>query len=90
MIHMLLLLFSVSTLSAQSVKVSGVVKTSGQEPLVSVSVKVKNSQIGTMTDANGRFSLEVPWRKSVLVFTDVGFIEKTVTVGHNRTLDVIM
>ena len=50
LLTMLVFLFLVSTLGAQSLKVSGVVKTAEQEPLASVSVKVKNSQIGTMTD----------------------------------------
>ncbi|WP_152268471.1 SusC/RagA family TonB-linked outer membrane protein [Agriterribacter humi] len=90
LIPALLLLFSAGTLSAQSVKVSGVVKTSGQEPLASVSIKVKNSQIGTMTDVNGRFSLEVPGSQSVLVFTYVGFTEKSVVVGNQNAFDVTM
>ncbi|MEO7047454.1 MAG: TonB-dependent receptor [Ferruginibacter sp.] len=90
LITVLLFLFSVSTLSAQSVKISGVVKTSGEEPITDVSVKVKNSEIGTLTDANGRFSLEVPGNQSFLVFTHVGFIEKSVIVGNKKAFDVIM
>lgn len=38
--------------------VSGSVFNSGQEPLVGVSVFVKGTNIGTMTDADGRFSVK--------------------------------
>jgi len=90
LITALLSLFSISTLTAQSVKISGIVKASGQEPLTDVSVKVKNSGIGTVTDVNGRFSLNVPGSRSVLVFSHVGFIEKSVVVGNQKSFDVIM
>ncbi len=88
---LLLSLFSFSTtVSAQSVKVSGTVKTAAQEPLASVSVKVKNSQIGTVTDASGKFSLDVPNSKSVLIFSYVGFTEKAVTVGNQTNIDITL
>ncbi|MEO6001084.1 MAG: TonB-dependent receptor [Chitinophagaceae bacterium] len=86
----LLFLCSVGTSSAQSVKISGIVKSSGKEPLTDVSVRVKNSDIGTMTDLNGKFSLEAPGSQSVLVFTHVGFIEKSVNIGNQKSFDVIM
>ncbi len=48
------------------------------EPLVGVSVKVKGTTTGTITDINGSFSLELPSDASALIFTFIGFSEKEI------------
>lgn len=83
-------LFSVSDLQAQSVKVSGVVKTSNGDPLSSVTVKIRNTEVGTTTDGSGSFSLDVPGSQSVLVFSHIGFTEQSVVVGNQTMMDIVM
>lgn len=39
---------------------SGVVTDASHNPLAGVSVKVKNTSRGTLTDQNGKFSLTIP------------------------------
>ena len=74
---MLIAVFSVSSIvaSAQGVLVSGTVtdKSNGQ-PIEGVSVRVKNSNTGTTTAADGKYSLRAPSAESVITFTYVGFI----------------
>ena len=60
----LALLLSAVT-SAQTVK--GIVTDNQKEPLIGVSIVVKNTQKGTNTDENGQFSLQVS-ENDVLVF----------------------
>jgi hypothetical protein len=73
---MLIAVFSVSTIlaSAQGVVVSGTVtdKSNGQ-PIEGVSVRVKNSNTGTTTGADGKYSLRAPSAESVITFSFVGF-----------------
>ena len=45
---------------AQTVKVSGTVKDAGDKPLDVASVSVYNSNIGTYTDKDGHYTLDVP------------------------------
>ena len=68
--------------------VSGSVFNSGQEPLVGVSVFVKGTNIGTMTDADGRFSVKAEDGQS-LEFRYIGYDTKVVTV-NGKTMSVTM
>ncbi|HLZ88309.1 MAG TPA: carboxypeptidase-like regulatory domain-containing protein, partial [Puia sp.] len=55
------------------VKVGGRVVNGAGQPLEGVSVVVKGTNIGTTTNANGEFSLNVPDRQSVLVISYIGY-----------------
>ncbi|WP_285054437.1 SusC/RagA family TonB-linked outer membrane protein [Pedobacter ginsengisoli] len=71
-------------------EVRGLVSDSaGALPGVSVLVKDK-SNIGTTTDINGRYFLEVPDENSVLVFKMVGFETQEVTVGAKSVINVVL
>ncbi|MFZ4455933.1 MAG: SusC/RagA family TonB-linked outer membrane protein [Bacteroidales bacterium] len=64
-------------------KVSGVVTDTKNEPLIGVNVVVKGTQIGTISDTNGKYSIQVPSNKSVLGFSYIGFksLEKTASTS---------
>jgi hypothetical protein len=53
-------------------------------PLIGVSIKVKGTSIGTTTDANGQYSIQVPQGSPTLVFAYVGYEpqERRVTSGN--------
>ena len=59
-----------------------------KEGLPGVSVVVKGTTQGTTTDAEGRFTLNVPDAQSVLVFSFVGYLSKEVTVGNQTGITV--
>ena len=80
----LALLFS-AVASAQTVK--GIVTDNQKEPLIGVSIVVKNTPKGTNTDENGQFSLQVS-ENDVLVFSYIGFKTKEVKVGKHTTLNI--
>jgi TonB-linked SusC/RagA family outer membrane protein len=70
-------------------RVSGRVSSSENgEGLPGVSVRVKNSTAGTVTNNNGEFSLSVPDNANVLVFSSVGFITQEVPIDGLSVLDV--
>ena len=58
---------SLSMVMAQTVKVTGTV-TSGDdgEPIIGATILVKGTNIGTITDLDGKFSLDVPEKNKIL------------------------
>ncbi|MFD1002916.1 SusC/RagA family TonB-linked outer membrane protein [Ohtaekwangia kribbensis] len=58
--------------------------------LPGVNVVVKGTTIGTVTDANGAYSLSVPSSGTVLVFTFIGLKSSEVEVGDRSVVDVPM
>ena len=85
-------LFQCSALSAlaQSFRVSGSVKDTQSKTLSGVSIVVKGTTNGTTTDADGKFSIEVPSQRSVLVFSMVDHSDKEETVGSRLVIDVTL
>lgn len=74
--------------SAQNVKVSGVV-TDESGPMPGVNVLVQGTTIGMMTDMEGKYSLNVP-AKSTLVFSSIGYTEQKIQVGSKTVIHVKM
>ena len=60
------------------------------EELPGVNVLVKGTAIGTVTDVNGNYRIEVPDAASVLVFSSIGFLSREVTVGNQTEINVIL
>ena len=83
------------------INVTGTIKDEAGEPLIGVSVLVKDTGKGISTDANGRFSLNIPSNSSLKV-SYVGFLTQEVKVGidggdlkitltpDNRSLDELV
>jgi len=84
----LLLTCSVSVL-AQGIAISGTVIERG-EPLPGATVRVMGTNIGTTTDVNGSFQINVPNAEAILQFSFVGFTTVEMTVGSQREINVDM
>jgi TonB-linked SusC/RagA family outer membrane protein len=59
-------------------------------PLPGVTVTVKGTSIGTITDMTGNYSLEVPEGNDVIVFSFVGLATQEITLGDQLQLDASM
>ncbi|MDN3669446.1 TonB-dependent receptor [Echinicola jeungdonensis] len=59
-------------------------------PLPGVSILVKGSSKGTVTDIDGKYTLEVPDENAVLIFSSIGFKKQEITVGERTTIDITM
>ncbi|HRP30365.1 MAG TPA: SusC/RagA family TonB-linked outer membrane protein [Agriterribacter sp.] len=77
-----------STLSVADI-VKGKVTDDKGIALAGVSVTVKGSGIGTSTDKDGNFSINVPGN-ATLIFSIVGYIAKEIPVNHLSSVDVIL
>lgn len=92
LINLVLMLFLTITAYAQQPRrISGTVLASTDNaPIVGVSVKIKGTTTGTMTDAKGHYSLNVA-DKAVLVFSSLGYETREMPAGSSSaTLDVTL
>jgi len=66
--------------------------TSGEDksPIPGVNILVKGTTVGTITDTDGRYRINVNSAEDVLVFSFVGFISQEVAVGGRSTIDVAL
>ncbi|WP_082893667.1 carboxypeptidase-like regulatory domain-containing protein [Rufibacter ruber] len=62
----------------------------GNEALVGVSVSVKGTTTGTVTNAAGEYSIAVPGDDAVLVFSYIGFVTREIQVKNQSTLPVVL
>ncbi|WP_229213763.1 SusC/RagA family TonB-linked outer membrane protein [Dyadobacter psychrotolerans] len=70
--------------------VTGIIKDEKGEGLPGVSILLKGSQAGAITDVNGNFSISVPNASSVLVVSYVGFLAQEITVGNRTSIDITL
>lgn len=84
----LLLVFEVA--HAQSDRVQGVVIDEGSQPIPGVTVSIKGTNTGTVTDINGNYNLNVPDNDSdlVLTFRFLGYKSIDVPVNNRSNVDV--
>ena len=71
-------------------KVSGTVLNANKEPVPGVTVLVKGTTIGTLTDADGKYTLTNLPTGSILVFSFMGMQTQDIEIGNRSTINVIM
>lgn len=86
----LLAFVAVQVVCAQSKRITGTVTTADQTTLPGVSIVVKGTTSGTITDVDGKYSLNVPSDAKELVFSFIGMRTKTVEIGTLTVIDVVM
>lgn len=70
--------------------VKGKVSDSKGQPLPGVSVRLKGTTTGTVTDQSGRFSLNVSDASAVLIFSYMGFDSQEKTVGSQQEFIIVL
>ncbi|MCS4433647.1 SusC/RagA family TonB-linked outer membrane protein [Aquiflexum gelatinilyticum] len=76
---------------AQQNTVTGKVTTKEDgQPLPGVTVLVQNTTIGTVTDIDGEYSINVPSGRNVLLFSFIGFKEQAVEINNRTIIDLGM
>jgi TonB-linked SusC/RagA family outer membrane protein len=86
-----LLCLFLSMAKAQEQTVKGTVTSSEDASgLPGLNVIVKGTSIGTITDLDGNYTIDVPGAESVLVFSYIGFVTQEIVVGTKGVMDVVM
>ncbi len=87
----LVLVTSIQSFSFAQRSVTGTVKEAGtNDPLIGAIVLVQGTSIGTITDVDGNFSIEVPAGKDVLEVQYTGFGTEVITLGGASTIEVML
>jgi TonB-dependent starch-binding outer membrane protein SusC len=86
---LLLVVGGMSFLSAQRVVSGTITDASNGDPLIGANVLVKGTQVGTITDIDGSYSLKVS-PSDVLVISYTGYDDQEVAVGSSNTVNVSM
>ena len=86
---MLFILFSM-TVSMAQVLVRGTVLDQAGETVIGASIQVKGTTQGTITDIDGKFSLGVPDKKSVIVVSFIGYATKELQVDTSKPMSIVL
>ena len=88
--HLLLfLMFAISSFTITAQSVTGTITNKDGDKLPNATVTVKGTTIGTSSNADGRFTINVSG-KAALVFSSVGYASQELPVGGRSVIDVVM
>lgn len=79
-----------STTQAQERTVRGTVLDEEDVPVIGASIVLKGTSLGTITDFDGSFSIEIPSGDQVLIFSFVGMQVQEVPVGNQTEMYITM
>ncbi|MCG6186078.1 SusC/RagA family TonB-linked outer membrane protein [Maribellus maritimus] len=87
----ILLFMGISMANAQTKVLTGTVTSSEDgTPIPGVSVAVKGTTLGTITNIDGEYSLQVPEDAQTLVASFVGMKKQEIPIGSSTTIDIVM
>jgi|WetSurMetagenome_2_1015567.scaffolds.fasta_scaffold00006_20 TonB-linked SusC/RagA family outer membrane protein len=94
-LFLLIVLFvfaGVTTLLAQTKVITGTITSAveGEGPIPGVTVQVKGTTLGTTTDLNGKYSLEVPQNATTLVFSYIGMKKQEVEIAGRSVINATL
>jgi TonB-linked SusC/RagA family outer membrane protein len=70
--------------------VTGSVSSESGERLPGVSVVIKGTQRGTVTEENGNFRIDAPDDNAVLIFSFIGYEKQEIVVGNRSNIQVLL
>lgn len=71
----------------QQKKITGTVKDENGKPLTGATVQVQGTTVGTLTDADGKYSLEVPGKNATLLVSFIGYEAQQLPVEGRTVMD---
>ena len=74
---------------AQNITVTGTVVDETNAPLPAATIKVTGSNQGTLTNAEGKYTVNVP-SNSTITFSSLGFVSQTIAVNGKKTINVTL
>lgn len=74
----------------QQIQISGKVTDLSGLPVPGVTVLIKGTAKGTVTDFDGSYIITVPNPENVLVFSALGFATQEITVGNQSTINIVL
>ena len=79
-----------SSVAVAQITITGTVSDITGESMPGVSISLKGTGTGTMSDLDGHYSLSVPNANSALTFSFIGYVTQEITVGNKTLINVQM
>lgn len=79
-----------SNVYAQQKVTGNVTDAADGSPIPGVAIVVEGTNVGTLTNPDGNYSIEIPSGGNKLVFSMVGYAKQTIEIGSKTTIDVAM
>jgi len=88
----ILFVFAGSFLMAQTRVITGTVTSAveGEGALPGVTVQVKGTTVGALTDLSGKYSITVPEAATTMVYSYIGMETIEIPIGSRSVMDVVM
>jgi len=74
----------------QQLKIIGTVKDESENPMPGVNIQVEGSTLGVISDTEGKYSIEIPDRNAVLIFSFIGYIPQRIPTEGKTVIDLTM
>jgi TonB-linked SusC/RagA family outer membrane protein len=79
-----------TAVNAQQFTVTGTISDDSGELLAGVTVAVKGTNTGVVSGTDGNYSITVPGRDAVLIFSYVGYTQQEITIGTQTVINVVL
>ncbi len=87
----LIVLTKASSEAMQTITVKGtIVSALNGEPLPGASIVIKGTTLGTVTDIDGKYSIDVQSADAVLLISSIGFLDEEIAVNGRTTIDITL
>lgn len=83
-------IFSYSDMPAQQKVITGTVRDSKGELLPGATIIFKGTSSGTVTDGDGKFSIDVPENNDIIVVSYIGMKSQEININGKTTIDIIL
>ena len=74
----------------QNITVTGTIVDESGEPIPGINVVIKGTTTGQITDVNGKYTIDVPNKNAVLVFSFIGYATQEFIVGDQQSINSTM
>lgn len=81
---------SIGSFAQEKKSIYGYVREADEQPLVGVNIKVKGTSNGTITDMDGKYTLNNVTPGQVIVYSMIGMTTVEKTVGNQQQINVVM
>ncbi|KKL17606.1 hypothetical protein LCGC14_2483870, partial [marine sediment metagenome] len=89
-IFLFALIVGTQSIFSQSQSITGTISDESGEPLPGVSIVIKGTTRGAVTNLEGQYTVEAEDPTSVLVFSYVGYLTQEITVGNQTVIDIAL
>jgi len=80
----------IESLQPEKRSVTGRVSDENGEGLPGVNIILKGTSMGSVTDIDGQYAIEVIDENSILIFSSVGYMKQEVTIGDLTIIDIVL